>query len=60
MTPIPLPYLTNTIDAFVEEAESKELYLEVERNKGKEGSWTVSPMTDPFCQLESLGGAERG
>lgn len=50
MTPIPLPYLTNTVDAFVEEAESKELYLEVERRKGKESSWTVSSMTGPFCQ----------
>lgn len=46
MTPIPLPYL-NTIDAFVEEAESRELYLEVKRHKGKGSSWTVSSMTGP-------------
>lgn len=50
----------NTIDAFVEEAESKKFYLEVERNNGKENSWTASYVTGPLCQLELLGGVKEG
>lgn len=60
ITPIPLLYLMNTIDAFVEEAESKEFYLEVERNYGEESSWIVSYVTGLFCQLGFLGGVKKG
>lgn len=56
VTPIPLLYLMNTINAFVGEAESREFYLEAEGNNGKESSWRMSYMTGPLCQLELLGG----
>jgi hypothetical protein len=50
----------NTIDAFVGDAESKEFYLEAERNNGRASSWRVSYMTGPLCQLELFGGVTRG